>query len=130
MPKKATKSVASTVKLRRSKPVEVDTEPLTDDEHLVVDSEPEEQVEEVIKPKKKVTKPRAPRKPKAVVDYDDEKKKFDEYVKSERDKLRAELRAELQAELRSEHTSLLTVGKKAVSNTREERLKLMNNLVL
>ena len=123
-PKKAAKPKAPTVRLRRSKPVEVEPEPLTDEEQLVVDSE-EEEPEQIVEVKpKKVTKPRAPRKPKApVIDYEAERKKFDEYVSSERAKLKAEIEAaanNLKAEAKLE--------RKSAASTREDRLRLMSGI--
>jgi len=121
-PKKAAKEKVPTVRLRRSKPVEVEPEPLTDEEQLVVDSEPEDIVEEV-KPKKKA-KPRAPRKPKAqvgpVVDLAAERKLFDDYIQSERAKLKAEHEALINAT-----KAEVKADRKTVSNTREDRLRLM-----
>ena len=124
MPKKQTKVVAPTVRLRRSKPAPVETEPLTDEEQLVVDSMDEEEPEQIVEFKpKKVAKSRAPRKPKAVIDYAAEKKAFDEYVSGERTKLKAEIEAaatNLKAEAKLE--------RKSAANVREERLRLMSGI--
>jgi hypothetical protein len=131
MPKKQTKAVAPTVRLRRSKPLanpinDNEEQFLTDEEQLLVDSEEDDVVQEE-KPKKKVAathKPRAPRKPKApAIDLVAERKNFDDYIQSERAKLKAEHEALINAT-----KAEVKADRKTVSNTREDRLRLMSGI--